>query len=85
VYNDFAWPSERLAIHKNATPFQGFKNPFHPERRDVGMDCDFVAKGETEEDVLQQCADHARSAHNMTEIPAEIVDKVRVAIHDEAA
>ncbi len=53
--------------------------------RDVGMDCDFVAKGETEEDVLQQCADHARSAHNMTEIPAEIVDKVRVAIHDEAA
>jgi predicted small metal-binding protein len=53
--------------------------------RDVGMDCDFVAQGETEEDVLQQCTDHARSAHNMTEIPVEIVDKIRVAIHDQAA
>ena len=53
--------------------------------RDVGVDCDFVAKGETEQDILQQCTEHARSAHNMTEIPAELVDKVRDAIRDEAA
>jgi len=53
--------------------------------RDAGVDCDFVAKGETEQDVLQQCAEHARTAHNMSEIPAEIVEKVRVAIRDEAA
>ena len=53
--------------------------------RDVGVDCDFVAKGETERDILQQCTGHARSAHNMTEIPAELVDKVRGAIRDEAA
>ncbi len=52
--------------------------------RDVGVDCDFVAKGETEQDILQQCTEHARSAHNMTEIPAELVDKVRGAIRDEA-
>jgi predicted small metal-binding protein len=50
--------------------------------RDVGMDCDFVAKGETDEDVRQQCAEHARKDHNMTEIPPE---EVRGAIHDEAA
>jgi predicted small metal-binding protein len=53
--------------------------------RDIGMDCDFVAQGETEEDVLEQCAEHARHAHNMTEIPAGLVDQVRVAIRDEAA
>ena len=53
--------------------------------RDVGMDCDFVATGETEEDILQQCAEHARKDHGMTEIPAELVDKVRVPIRDQAA
>jgi predicted small metal-binding protein len=49
------------------------------------MDCDFVAKGETAEDILQQCAEHARKDHNMTEIPPEVADKVRGAIRDEAA
>src|SRR6266404_6997391 len=53
--------------------------------RDVGMDCDFVAKGETDEDIMQQAAEHARTAHNMTEIPPEVADKVRGAIRDEAA
>jgi predicted small metal-binding protein len=52
--------------------------------RDVGMDCVFVAKGETDEDILQQCAEHARKDQNMTEIPS-VADKVRGAIHDEAA
>jgi len=49
------------------------------------MDCDFVAKGETTEDIMQQAAEHARIAHNMTEIPPEVADKVRGAIRDEAA
>jgi predicted small metal-binding protein len=30
--------------------------------RDVGMDCDFVAWGETTEDIMQQAAEHARTA-----------------------
>jgi len=53
--------------------------------RDVGVDCDFVAHGETEQEVLQQCAEHARTAHGMSEIPAELATKVRAAIRDEAA
>ena len=53
--------------------------------RDVGMDCSFVARGETDEDILQQCTEHARKDHGMTEIPAELADKVRGAIRDEAA
>ncbi|HTR66161.1 MAG TPA: DUF1059 domain-containing protein [Terriglobales bacterium] len=53
--------------------------------RDVGMDCDFVARGETEADILAQCAEHARTGHNMTEIPPEVLVAVRSAIRDEAA
>jgi len=53
--------------------------------RDVGMDCDFVARGNSEEEILSQCAEHARTDHNMSEIPAEVRDKVRAAIRDEAA
>ena len=53
--------------------------------RDVGMDCDFVAKGETEQEILQQCTEHARKDHGMTEIPPEVAEKVRGAIRDEAA
>ena len=53
--------------------------------RDVGVDCDFVAHGETEQEVLQQCAEHARTAHGMNEIPAELAIKVRAAIRDQAA
>lgn len=53
--------------------------------RDVGVDCDFVARGETEQEVLKQCAEHARTAHGMTELPSDLAIKVRSAIHDEAA
>ncbi len=53
--------------------------------RDIGVDCDFTAKGETEQEVLQQCAEHARTAHGMNEIPQELAEKVRAAIRDEAA
>ena len=53
--------------------------------RDVGVDCDFIAHGETEQEVLQQCAEHARTAHCMNEIPPELVIKVRAAIRDQAA
>jgi predicted small metal-binding protein len=49
------------------------------------VDCDFVAKGETDQEVLQQCAEHARTAHGMNEIPPELAGKVQAAIRDEAA
>ncbi len=51
--------------------------------RDVGVDCDFEARGETEQEVLEQCAEHARSAHGMSEIPPEMLEKVRRSIREE--
>lgn len=51
--------------------------------RDVGVDCDFEARGETEQEVMDQCAEHAKSAHWMEEIPPELAQKVRAAMRDE--
>ncbi len=51
--------------------------------REVGVDCDFEARGETVEEVMQKCAEHARKDHNMTEIPPELAAKVRAAMRDE--
>ncbi len=51
--------------------------------KDVGMDCDFVARGETEDEILKQAAEHAGTTHNMTEMSDEVLAKVRAAIHDE--
>ena len=50
--------------------------------RDVGMDCDFVAQADTEEEILQHAAAHARMVHNMQEIPAEVITAVRAAIRE---
>ena len=44
--------------------------------------CDGVVTGETEDDVLQAAAQHAASAHGMTELPDEVVQKVRAGITD---
>ncbi len=51
--------------------------------RDVGVACDWEARGETEEEVLQKATEHARTVHNMTEIPKEMVQKVKAAIKNE--
>jgi len=51
--------------------------------RDVGMDCDGVVRAETEEEVLQKVAEHAKNVHNLTEISKELVEKVRKVMRDE--
>lgn len=50
--------------------------------RDVGVDCDFVACGRTEEEIFQKASEHAKKDHNMNEIPKELYDKARSAIRD---
>ena len=51
--------------------------------KDVGMDCDFVARAETEQEILQQAVIHAQATHGMHDIPPEIVAKVRSVIYEE--
>ena len=51
--------------------------------RDVGVDCDFEARGATEQEVLSQCAEHAKAAHGMNELPPDLAQKVHSAIREE--
>ncbi len=51
--------------------------------RDVGMDCTFEVHAETEEEILKEAVKHAQAVHSMKEIPKEVAEKVRAAIHDE--
>jgi len=53
--------------------------------RDVGVDCDFEARGQDVQEVLEKCTEHARLAHGMEEIPADLAVKVKAAIRDEKA
>lgn len=53
--------------------------------RDVGVDCDFVAKGETEDEIMEQAARHAREEHGFEQIPPDLEQKARSAIKDEGA
>ncbi len=44
--------------------------------------CDGVVTGETDDEVLAAAAQHAASAHGMTELPAEVLDAVKAGITD---
>ncbi len=50
--------------------------------RDAGCDCDCVAKGETEEEVLRDAAQHGIKEHGKTDKDmTRMQDNLRTAIH----
>ncbi len=51
--------------------------------RDIGFDCDAVCRAETEEEILQQAAEHAKTAHGLDNLTEEVIEKVKAAIQDE--
>ena len=48
--------------------------------RDVGLNCDFEARGATDEEVLQKAVVHARIVHELPDVPPELATRVRAAI-----
>ena len=50
--------------------------------RDVGVDCDFEVRAETEDEIMEKCAEHVKNVHNMTEVPPELAAKAKAAIKD---
>ena len=36
--------------------------------KDIGVDCDFVAHGKTEDEVLKKAAEHARKNHDIKRV-----------------
>ena len=49
---------------------------------DVVSGCQAQFTADTESDILQQVAAHAREDHGMDSVPPAIVDQVRAHIHD---
>ena len=47
---------------------------------DVGVNCNWSASSENDEDLLNKIKEHAKSAHNFEEIPPELYEKVKDAI-----
>ena len=44
--------------------------------------CSASSEGESEDEILQQVATHARDEHGMDEVPPEVVDKVVASISE---
>jgi predicted small metal-binding protein len=45
--------------------------------------CSTEVRGESEHDVLRKAAEHARTAHNMENIPPDMLSRIKGAIRDE--
>jgi predicted small metal-binding protein len=50
---------------------------------DLMPGCSFVAEGKDMAEVMAKGAEHAKTAHGMTSIPADMVAKVQAAIKDK--
>lgn len=51
--------------------------------RDIGMNCGFEAKANTETELMPKIAAHAKSAHNMSTIDASTMRSIKAAIKTE--
>lgn len=48
--------------------------------KDVGMNCGFETSDQNKEGLMGKIANHAKSAHGMASIPADLMKKVEAAI-----
>jgi predicted small metal-binding protein len=52
--------------------------------RDLDLNCEFVAKGEEPDEVLEETERHVRDVHRMA-VTEELETRLRWLIHDEAS
>jgi predicted small metal-binding protein len=45
--------------------------------KDIGVDCDFVASGKSEEEVLKKAAEHARKDHGIKKVTKDYTESWR--------
>ncbi len=45
--------------------------------RDVGFDCEGVIRGESEDEVMRQAAEHARQEHGLDKVDEETAREIR--------
>ncbi|MBI5099963.1 MAG: DUF1059 domain-containing protein [Nitrospirae bacterium] len=51
--------------------------------KDLGVNCSFVAKEKTVEEVLKKAAEHARTRHGIKKVTKEYLDNWRKHVHNE--
>ncbi len=49
----------------------------------MGVDCNWVGKGKTVDEVLTKAQEHGKKVHGMKEIPKEMIEKAKAVIRDE--
>lgn len=54
----------------------------HLKCSDVGFDCDYEITAETEQEVLEEAAEHAKEVHNVVVTP-DLAEQVKAQIRDE--
>jgi predicted small metal-binding protein len=50
--------------------------------RDIGLDCDLMVCGKTEEQVLTKAMDHLQTIHNIRGFSEDLYEKARAAIRE---
>ncbi|RJQ24056.1 MAG: DUF1059 domain-containing protein [Nitrospiraceae bacterium] len=50
--------------------------------KDVGVECSFVAKGKTTEEVLKKAAEHATKHHGIKKVTKDYLDSWRKHVHE---
>ena len=54
--------------------------------REAGCECDYIAKGETEDEVIRDAADHGIKEHGKTEEDmTQMKEMLRALIHDSGS
>jgi predicted small metal-binding protein len=51
--------------------------------KDIGIDCDFVARGKTEEEVLKKAAEHARKDHGIKRVTKDYTNSWKKLMKNE--
>ncbi|MDA8432579.1 MAG: DUF1059 domain-containing protein [Nitrospiraceae bacterium] len=51
--------------------------------RDVGVNCDFQARGTTVDEVVRKAANHARKDHHVDKVTKDYLDAWRKKVHNE--
>jgi len=53
--------------------------------KDVGIACDFVARGNTVDEVLRKATEHGKKVHAMkdTDLTPDKIEKIKTLIHEE--
>lgn len=49
---------------------------------DVGMECEFVTRAETEGELMEKVVQHAMDVHGITEITPELEEKVASVVRE---